>query len=305
MKKRLFLLLAMFCSTSASAQSYRYNFFYGLGEKGSGPALVSQCTTGTYKIESLPVGTNRVVYNFEKGCGLVFNDSLTNLISSGSYTIEMYFKLDTVSGYKKIIDFNNLSGDHGFYNFGGKLNLYPNFTSTDSFMGAGTYQYVAITRNSSTKQMYLYHNNKVAGSYVDNSDQYKYGVNKKLIFFRDDNGTGGEHTSGAVGFILISNSAMDSNAIKGNYSSLASTLNISVTETHAPVSIYPNPANDYITILVPQNTGYVLCAVTSSIIQTGHLAEGSNNISLRDIPAGMYFVKIADNIQSIKAVNTI
>jgi OmpA-OmpF porin, OOP family len=299
MKKRLFLLLAMFCSILTSAQSYRYNFFYGLGEKGSGPALVSQCTTGTYKIEALPVGTNRVVYDFEKGCGLVFNDSLTNLISSGTYTIEMYFKLDTVSGYKKIIDFNNLSGDHGFYNFDGKLNLYPSFTSTDSFIGAGTYQYVAITRNSSTKQMYLYHNNRVAGSYMDNSDQYKYGVNKKLIFFRDDNGTGGEHSGGAVGFILISNSVLDSNTIKSNYGSLSSTLNIPIAETQAPAIIYPNPANDYITILVPQNTGYVLHAVTGTIIQAGQLAEGSNEINLKNVPTGMYFIKLADKTYKI------
>ena len=119
MKSKL-LLVFMMSSFAVVAQTYKYNFFYNLNEKTTGPSLVSQCTTGTYKWEWLPVNTGHVVFSFDKFCGLVFNDSTTNFLASGSYTIELYFKFDTTTGYKKIVDFSNLTADKGFYSHLGK-----------------------------------------------------------------------------------------------------------------------------------------------------------------------------------------
>lgn len=294
MKSILISLLIVFCmlSNSMHAASYKYYFFYNLKEKaGTGPDLISQCTP-TYTWETMPGGFGKSVDTFDKGCGLVFNDSLTSFLSTGTYTIEIYFRLDTTTGYKKLIDFNNLTADAGLYNFNGKLNLYPSFSS-DSLMGPNTYQYVALTRDNASKKMYIYHNNTVAGSYNDSTDKYIYGVNKRLIFFRDDTGTGNEQTGGAVALVAISNTAMDSTSIKNNYNGLVGTLlNIPSTNTD-DIVLYPNPVVDNLYVTTTLSYSYSLLNITGVTLIEHTLDKGDNKISMDNFPSGIYLLKVA------------
>ena len=295
MKKLLLLPLAVLFIISATAQNktYRFHFNNRLSEHiYQGDALSAMCP-GNFSWVTVPAGIGKNVYNFDKGCGLVFNDSATNLLASGSYTIELYFKLDTIQGYKKLIDFDSLSVDPGFYNQSGKLVMYNNFTSTDSILGAGQYEYTAITRDGSTKGMYVYHNNKVIGTLNDNSDQYIYGTEKLLIFFKDDRGTGGEQTGGSVAMIQISNYVMDSTTIKNNYNGLATTLDIGeVTTDQQLLTVSPNPATDYVEVSLPIAGSYVLYDLTGRTYAAGEFKEGANKLAVQQYPAGIYMLKV-------------
>ncbi len=295
MRKLLLLPIAVLFFFAASAQNktYRFHFNNRLSEHiYQGDALLPMCT-GTYSWVTVPAGIGKNVYSFDKGCGLVFNDSATNLLASGSYTIELYFKLDTIQGYKKLIDFDSLGADAGFYNQSGKLVMYNKLTTTDSTIGAGKYEYAAITRDGSTKDMYIYHNNTVLGMLNDNTDQYVYGTEKLLIFFKDDRGTGGEQTGGSVAMIQISNYVMDSTTIKNNYNGLGSTLNIAETLGQGQtIRIWPNPATDQVEISCPVDGNYALYDITGRIYATGALKPGTNKLTIQQYPAGIYILEV-------------
>ena len=129
MKKALLSISILACSTVAFAQNdtYKYHFNSNLNETyAKGPALSALCP-GTFASEALPVGLTKATYRFNTGCGLVYHDAAKNFIASGTYTIELYFRLDTISGYKKLVDFDSLKQDAGLYNQSGKLGALSKF----------------------------------------------------------------------------------------------------------------------------------------------------------------------------------
>ncbi|MCB0696313.1 MAG: T9SS type A sorting domain-containing protein [Chitinophagaceae bacterium] len=297
MKNILLFCSILFCSQALFAQNatYRYEFNNKLDEiYYKAPALAPQCT-GAYSWDALNIGISHNVYNFDKGCGLVFIDS-AGFLASGSYTIELYFKLDSIKGYKKIIDFDSMHKDPGMYNQNGKLVMYSKFTSTDSFFANGKYQYVAVTRNAGSKNVTLYYNDTLAGSLNDNSDQYVMDSNKVLIFFRDDNGTNNEQTSGAVAMIHISNYEMDASTLNSHYTNLASTLSVNkVQESADKIQVYPNPAGNVVHVVSVQPCSYILYDVTGRAIKTGSISTGDNTVDIHQSPAGLYMLRLTDS----------
>ena len=296
MRKLLLLPIAVLFFIAASAQNktYRFHFNNRLSENIYQDSALTPWCQGTYSFQTV-AGVYKRVYNFDKGCGLVFSDSATNLLSSGSYTIELYFKLDSIKGYKKLIDFDSLGADAGCYNQNGKLVMYNKLTNTDSVMGAGQYEYAAITRDGSTKDMYIYHNDTVLGMLNDNTDQYLYGTDKLLIFFRDDNNTSNnEQSSGSVAMIHISNYVMDSTTIKNNYNGLGSTLNIAETPgQEQTIRMWPNPATDRVEISCPVDGHYTLYDITGRMYAAGELKPGTNKLAIQQYPAGVYMFEVS------------
>lgn len=296
MKNLVFLSIALCLSITVPAQNitYGYKFNNSLKEQyPQGPELLSMCS-GTYEWVNIPAGMGKNVYNFAKGCGLIFRDT-GNKLAAGSYTIELYFKLDTINGYKKIIDYDSLSVDPGFYNQNGKLVMYNKFTSADSLVGEGVYQYVAVTRDGSSKKIYVYHNNKVVGSLNDTAGQYTTGTDNMLIFFRDDNGTGGEQSSGSVAMIQISNYVMDSTTIKGRFTNIKKILGVeeSVLSDNG-VKVFPNPAGDFVTVGIPVGATFKLIDQLGRVCRSGYLPAGNNQVSLTGLPRGIYLLSLAD-----------
>lgn len=299
MKKSLLLQFAimLFAANVIAQTTCNYTFNSNLHDiNGHGVDLEGMCTAN-YVSATLPASVTKNVYVFQKGCGLTFYDSTTNFLSSGAYTIELYMKLDTVSGYKKLIDFKDTSVDPGLYNQNGQLVLYSVFTADSVTIVAGQYEYIALSRDASGN-MISFVNNKFQKPWLDTAGggAYKYNNRKKLIFFRDDHGTGGEQTSGAVAMIRISNFAMDSNAIKSDYANLGPILldvpNVTIQNN---VSIYPNPAADNVHITTAMRYSYNLCDITGKTMLTGELPQGDNTISLNNLNSGIYLLKLTGN----------
>lgn len=68
---------------------------------------------------------------------------------------------------------------------------------------------------------------------------------------------------------------------------------LSINTPKNSISIYPNPANNFVTIKSPNNTkgNYQIYNALGKIVTEGSFI-GTNNISLSEIQAGIYFVKI-------------
>jgi hypothetical protein len=295
MMKTLLLALALLGSVASFAQNatYKYHLNGNLNEMyAKGPALTSPCP-GTYAAETLLGTLSKMTYRFNKGCGLIYNDATKSFITPGTYTIEMYFKLDTTSGYTKLIDFDSLKQDAGLYNQSGKIVLYPNFTSLDSFVGPNSWTYVAISRDGPTNKMYVNANGKSAGNYTDNTNLYRLGLDKLLTFFMDDKGTGGEQSKGAVAMIQISNYVVDSNTIKTNYVKLKNTLDVEGIGAQNGVFVYPNPATRSVHVAVAAGGSYSVCDVAGRTVKKGELVRGENEIVVEGLNSGVYLLNLA------------
>lgn len=76
---------------------------------------------GSYTPISI-AGTPTTVYNFGQKEGLSLNT--TGLISD-NYTIAALFSFNDISGWRKILDYKNLTSDNELYVFNGQLFFYP------------------------------------------------------------------------------------------------------------------------------------------------------------------------------------
>ena len=117
------------------------------------------------------------------------------------YTLETQFSFDSVSGYRKIADFYNLTSDTGFYVLSQSLNFYATAFINPQNINAGDLITVKLTRDAS---------NDVSG-YLNNVQQFTFNdsgnlavIQNNLNLFRDDFPTGQrEASSGFVNYITL------------------------------------------------------------------------------------------------------
>ena len=167
----------------------------------SAPDLVP-FVLGSYSSASIG-GTPTTVYNFGKQQGLSLD--ATGLISD-NYTIAALFSFDDISGYRKILDFKNLTSDTGLYTYDGQLIFYieDNEASGGPTVGPGTFFEVVLTRDSSNALMTAYFDGTPVFSFSDSSSFGVISAANLLNIFQDDAATGGnESSSGSVAGLRI------------------------------------------------------------------------------------------------------
>lgn len=136
--------------------------------------------------------------------------TVTGLSALPNYTIDIGFTLDTVSGYRKLIDFSNRASDSGYYNNNGFLNAFPLGNSPNQVFSAGTPVRLTLSRTSAGLiTAYIDGTEIYARTDVNNGSQTAITGLQPLNFFRDDFAFGpGESTSGFVDFIRIFDTAI-------------------------------------------------------------------------------------------------
>jgi hypothetical protein len=193
--------LAAALVTSANGEtlihSYQLNgdFTDALG----GPALAPTGALGTFSATD---------YSFAQNSGL----SLSNAISTSNYSILINFQFAADSGYRKIIDFKNLTSDEGLYNLSQTLNFYPVASNNSTTLLAGQNASVLLTRDGSTGAVNGYVNGALMLSFTDASNLATFSEPQQIIhFFQDDIRTGGrESSAGIVDSICIFDGAISS-----------------------------------------------------------------------------------------------
>lgn len=138
------------------------------------------------------------MYNFDLNQGLRLNNALGD---TSNYAIEMRLRVnDSLGGYNKLIDFQDLSSDIGLYLQNGAALFY----TAANFGGGvtlGEYFTLALVRSSNDITAYL--NGSSLGTFSDSGSQ-AVSVGNSLNFFEDDNRTSqSEAFDGSVDFIRI------------------------------------------------------------------------------------------------------
>ncbi len=155
--------------------------------------------------------TGTTVLRFAGGRGLALAPT-TRVIPSSEYTIELLFRLDLLTGYRKIIDFKNGTADDGLYVLDGCLTFYPKQQQALNAIRTDTYVQVVLTRDS-TDRVVGYVNGIRQFAFADRGGLAEVNGRKTLRFFVDDVTTTGEHSSGAVSQIRLFDQALTANEV--------------------------------------------------------------------------------------------
>lgn len=136
--------------------------------------------------------------------GYAFGDSdgpsLTGAIDPFEYSIEMFFSIEDTFGFKKLIDFNQLSADSGLYSLDQNLNFYPVVTGDGDVIQADELTHVVVTRDGETDEFTGYVNGVEEISFIDTQELAVFDTPGNVInFLIDDNPT--EKTEDSAGFL--------------------------------------------------------------------------------------------------------
>jgi Bacterial Ig domain len=188
-------LLSISLSQAQVAPIHEYRFNGNLNDSVGSIALVPNAGT---------VGPTS--YGFQQNQGLSFTPNATSTFNPAEYSIEIVFSFNTTSGYRKIIDFADLSQDTGLHVYNRNLNFYGTSPSQDGtglpFVNFGPAR-VILTRTAATGQMIGYVNGQEKINFIDSTGKGVFTRPNKIINFFRDNGDGGEASVGAVSLIRI------------------------------------------------------------------------------------------------------
>ena len=200
----LFSMLLCVCAFADSTPvTAVHNYSGGLTDSFGGPNLG---TAGG----SVDASGN---YVFGSGQGL----SLTGGLPTGSFSIEMVFNLNQVSGgvdgWFKLLDFTGLTADRGLYVYNGSIYAYNSGSSVNlGDINAGQRTDMVVTKDATTNVVSIYINNVLVLSTVDTDGALSGGP--VVWFFQDDNETHGmEATGGSVSRISIFDHALDQSEV--------------------------------------------------------------------------------------------
>jgi hypothetical protein len=156
-------------------------------------------------------GNTRQVLAFPKGGGVALRTA--GLVGPISHSIVMTFRLDEVSGFRRLLDFSDGRSDNGLYNLDGRVVLYLGGDTAASPAGVlGTsYVQVALTSEatlggSQWTAAYVDGTPVVAGT---TAQDFGLGAGG-LRFFKDNvsGGASGEQSAGALACALVYDGAL-------------------------------------------------------------------------------------------------
>jgi hypothetical protein len=151
-------------------------------------------------------GVTRQVLAFPSGGGMSL--ATAGLVDPESFSVVMVFRLATVSGYRRLLDFSNGSSDHGLYVLNGRLVLYGSTGLHQPVppVAAGSYVQVALVRGSDFDgtQWTEVDLNGYPAVYTEGPGDFTLGLGL-LRFFKDNvsGGPGGEESAGALSCVLM------------------------------------------------------------------------------------------------------
>jgi Concanavalin A-like lectin/glucanases superfamily len=177
------------------------------------PNLKALGTGGAFKRPRI-MGTRDGVWTWPAGDGLRLDKASKAVGAAGHYTIAMLVNLDSVDGYRKLVDFENLTADTGWYVY--YESLYPydltDFDYTHQVIQAGTWRQIVLTRGKGGV-VRGYVDGKKLGEAVDSAGDESLGADKVLNFLIDDQ-SGTEFSGGKIARLRLWDAALSGKQIK-------------------------------------------------------------------------------------------
>ena len=174
-----------------------------LSSIGSPPPLAFVNSSQTFT-NAVVDGVSRTVLRYPQGTGLSLQPA-TLVFPSNEYTIVILFQFDTVSGWRRLVDFKNGLTWNGLYVVNGTLHFYPSASGAEVCVTNNVWHQVVLTRES----------NGLARVYCDGVPRLNFddtagsqailSAANTLRFFKDN---GVEESGGAVARIRTFNTAL-------------------------------------------------------------------------------------------------
>lgn len=190
----LAILAAATGGMADAALIHDYNFDNGLTDSVAGGVALSPSFRGG--ATGVAAGG---LYTFDQGAGLQLGSQLPGQV----YTIEMRVSLAAVSGYRKLVSFENLSDDRGLYILNSQLDLF-NVAIGVNTVTAGSFFDVRVSRDAGGN-VTGFLNGVSQFTYADTGNVFTAATN--LYFLRDDLAQNGEDSGGVADFIRIYDTA--------------------------------------------------------------------------------------------------
>ena len=189
-------LIALAAAPSRAGLIHAYNLTSSYNDLLGGPSLGHDGGT---------IGSDG--YTFAANQGLTLSGGLPNV---GTYSIATTFSFDVLTGYRKILDFNDLANDQGVYDFNASLSYFPGVTGPVNGFTAGVMARVVLTRDATTQVVTGYLDGVQQFRFVDASNLAVFsGPGGVIRFFEDDNITGrSEASRGVASQILVYDNAL-------------------------------------------------------------------------------------------------
>jgi len=221
-------LVSICFSYKTQAQKvYTYDFTDGLKSySDSAPDLHLLGTKGKYIEEVLPeLGKQkRTVYQFEANSGLQFNNQEGYNLMNGSYTVEIYFRLDELESWKRVLDFKNRKTDNGCYIYEGRLNFFNFATGEKAPVKPKEYVHYVFSRDAETRLIKMYVDGESKVEFIDPGDEAVLDKDRVLNFFQDDLIAKNEASPGAVALIRLYDRVMTPIFVQQSFKRLAQNI---------------------------------------------------------------------------------
>jgi OOP family OmpA-OmpF porin len=285
-----FLLLSAFIQPLSFAQNtIGYLFENNLkANNPSFPDLIILGRQGSYTQEALPELDNmkKTAYQFDRNCGVQFDNAAAQNFIKDSYTIEIYFRFDKLNSWKRVIDFKNRKTDWGCYIFNGKLNFYNLLVSEKAPVSENEYTHYVISRDGATSTVRIFADGVSKLEFKDIDKHTMLDEDQKLNFFFDDLKVTDEASAGAVVMIKISDYVMAPDKILAGFESFKSNINYVAPLAETATVIKKDSSLGHITLEVKDKesqapiTDFTYIIKRGSEIMAGASAEGKSLISL-------------------------
>jgi hypothetical protein len=142
-------------------------------------------------------------YTFAMNQGLSLSNGLPGT-TPANYTIEFVARFTNLTGFRKLIDFKDLTSDDGFYTLGTALNFFPEATGPTGAIVLNGERRVVLTRDDATDLVVGYVNGVAQFSFTDPADRAVFtGPGNIVRFFMDDPIVPNEEAAGFVDFVRI------------------------------------------------------------------------------------------------------
>ncbi|GGB90058.1 OmpA family protein [Dyadobacter sediminis] len=211
-----------FPSFSQSQWTYDFNNAL-LPIENAGPALKPLGQAGQFIKEKIPGSDDlsRTTYRFEKNSGLQFNNSEAKGFLNKSFTVEIYFKLDELDSWKRVLDFKNRKSDYGSYIYDGKLNFYDFAIGEKAPVKANQYVHYVYSRDFETKIIKMYINGQSKLEFKDPGTEGMLDNDQVLNFFQDDLIANHESSAGSIALIRVYDRVMTPVFIRRSYQTIS------------------------------------------------------------------------------------
>ena len=210
----LLCLLTLGLLAPASAQGattlvgdYRFDGRLAASDGPGAPLTELGPDASTFATENVG-GTDQTVLRFPNGNGVRF----TTPAPIADYSIVVQFRLEELSGWRRVMDMSSRTQDRGLYLLDGQLQFFP-FPVGPTTIGPNEWVEVAMTRDSAGLVTW-YVNGAFEATRSDTSAPYFAKLTDSVNFFVDDFLFGGEMSGGAVARIRVFDGVLTAHEVR-------------------------------------------------------------------------------------------